>query len=448
MTLCDAQNPWGASWAPDDTIVFGQGPDGIFRVSADGSAPEVLIPVDAAIGESAQGPQLLPGGKAALFTLGVGGDWDEAQVVVQSLDTGERSVLVEGGSDVRYVPTGHLVYALAGTLLAVPFDLVRLEVTGGPVPILEGVMRSTVNTGAAHFSVSDTGSLVFVAGISVAQSTFVWVDRQGGAEALPAPPRPYSRPRLSPDGQRVAVDIEGDIWVYDIPRGTLTRLTFDGSNSTPAWTPDGKRLAFSSTRAGPASLFWKLADGSGEAERLTTSEGQGHHIESFSPDGKVLAFHAHHTGQDIWVLPLEGERKPRPFLQTPAEEWGSEFSPDGRWLAYMSNESGRNEIYVQPFPGPAGKFQISTEGGSFPVWARNGELFYRNGDKMMAVDITTSPSFTAGNARLLFEGQYQSYDVTADAERFLMIREGEQGATRLNVVLNWFEELKRLVPTD
>jgi Tol biopolymer transport system component len=279
-------------------------------------------------------------------------------------------------------------------------------------------------------------------------------------QPLAAPPRPYETPRLSPDGRLVAVGTltPTEIWVYDIPRGALSRLTFEGGQQ-PLWSPDGKRIAFRSPRAGkPPNLFWKPADGSGAEERLTTSE-HAQFTESWSPDGQFIAFMdiAPTTGLDIWILPLEGDREPRPFLQTPFQESMARFSPDGRWLAYASDESGRTEIYVRPFPGPGGKWQISTEGGTEPFWARSGELFYRNGNQLMAVETRTQPSspaiFSAGTPRLLFEGLYvasSDYDVTADGQRFLMIKPVAQegaAATQIHVVLNWFEELKRRVPT-
>jgi Tol biopolymer transport system component len=337
-------------------------------------------------------------------------------------------------------------------------------------------MAATGNTWGAHFSISDQGSLVYVPGAAGGdESTLVWVDRKGAEQPLAAPPRPYNVPRLSPDGRLLAVATLTlpEIWLYDIPRGTLSRLTFEGGQR-PLWSPDGKRIAFRSARAGkPPNLFWKPADGSGAEERLTTSD----HLQtlhSWSPDGQVLAFtdNAPTTGLDIWVLPLEGDpssreagsgqgRKPRPFLQTTFAESAAKFSPDGRWLAYQSDESGRNEIYVQPFPGPGGKWQISTEGGTEPWWARNGEIFYRNGNQLMVVETRTQPGsqpiFSAGTPRKLFEGPYvttgiaiTNYDVTADGQRFLMIKPvAQQGAaaTQIHVVLNWFEELKRRVPS-
>ena len=464
QTMCNyreiaGQGPLGLSWTPNgDALIFG-GYYGLFRVSADGGTPEVVASAVKDVEHYHAWPQVLPGGKAVLFTVG---QESGTSVGLLSLETGERRTLIERGGRARYVPTGHLVYGWEDKLLAAPFDLDQLQLTGPPAVVLEGIAIYIRELGQTAFSVSESGSLVYIPG-GLSQRTLVWVDRQGAVEPLAAPPRVYDDPRLSPDGQRLAVQIgpEGnsDIWIYDIPRGTLTRLTFEGGD-IPRWMPDGKRVAFGSRRAGgPENLFWKAADGSGPAEQLTESERR-QLPSSWSPDGQVLAFGELHptTGYEIWVLPLQGERKPRPFLQTQFSERAPVFSPDGHWLAYTSNESGRSEVYVQPYPGPGGKWQISNEGGNEPLWAKNGrELFYRDGDKMMAVPVTTQPTFRAGAPTLLFEGQYHNdfnwsppnYDVTPDGQRFLMIQPGEQeAATQINVVLNWFEELKRLAPTD
>jgi Tol biopolymer transport system component len=351
--------------------------------------------------------------------------------------------------------------------MATSFDPQRLEVTGTAVPVVEGVLQSPV-AGAAQYSISSTGSLVYVpGGVQATQLSMVWVDRHGIEQPLAAPERAYFAPHLSPDGRRIAVGItesEFQTWLYDLSRETLTRFTFEGSyNPASVWTPDGKRIAFESNKEGTPNIFWQLADGSGGLERLNTSE----HIQvpmSWSPDGKLLALMEVNptTGVDIWVLrmgdPSAGPgqvRKAQPFLRTPFNEGAPRFSPDGRWLAYMSNESGRYEIYVQPYPGPGGKWQISTEGGTEPVWNPKGrELFYRSGDKVMAVDIGTQPGFAAGKPRMLFEGQYElspvqidNYDVSPDGQRFLMLKPTEQAAlTQINVVLNWFEELKQKAP--
>jgi len=461
VTLGSAAAPDGASWGSHGMIAFAPTAVAVLhQVSDAGGSSQPLTRLEQ--GESShRWPELLPGGKAVLFAGGsVIGNWVNTQIAVQSLGRGERRNLVQGGTTPHYTTSGHLVYAQGGTLMAVPFDSQRLELIGKAVPVVEGVLQST-SSGASQYSVSGTGSLIYVpGGVQATQRKLVWIDRKGMEQPLPAAAHPYRYPRLSPDGQRLAVTIEeseSHIWLYDLRRDTLTRLTFEGAvNLMGAWTPDGKRIAFGSTRAGPQNLFWQAADGSGSAEQLTTSEYVST-PNSWSADGQALAFVEIHpdTGIDIWVLRLS-DHKVQPFLRTPFNEGGPWFSPDGHWLAYMSDESGRAEIYVQLYPGPGGKWQISTDGGTEPVWNPKGrELFYRSGDKMMAVDITTQPSFSAGKPRMLFEGRYvptpasfANYDVSPDGEHFLMLKvsEGQQAATQINVVLNWFEELKHRVP--
>ncbi|HVS88108.1 MAG TPA: protein kinase [Candidatus Acidoferrum sp.] len=462
LTLGDAANPQGASWGSQGIIAFAPTQTSpLQQVSEAGGAPQPLTRLEK--GEVAhRWPEFLPGGKAVLFAASTAGfNWANAPVAVQSVGTGERRNLIAGGTQPRYVASGHLIYAQGGSLTAVPFDPQRLAITGAAVPVVESVLQSRIS-GAAQYSFSATGSLVYVpGGVQADQSRLAWVSRTGAEQPVAAPARAYLFPRLSPDGRRVAVAIEeqeAQIWLYDLSRETLTRFTFEGNaNLNPAWTPDGKRIAFQSIREGAPNIFWQLADGSGGLERLTTSE-QTHVPVSWSPDGQLLAFIEVNrtTGWDIWVLRL-GDRKAQPFLRTLFNESAPRFSPDGRWLAYISNESGRYEIYVQPYPGPGGKWQISTEGGTEPAWNPNGrELFYRSGDKMMAVDIATQPGFTAGKPRVLFEGRYEptpatspNYDVSPDGQRFLMLKSAEAGEaapTQIYVVLNWFEELKRRVP--
>jgi Tol biopolymer transport system component/predicted Ser/Thr protein kinase len=461
LTLGNAGAPRGASWGSQGIIAFAPtGSSALQQVSDAGGTPQPLSRAEKG-DVSHRWPEFLPGGKAVLFAVGAGGtNYDNAQVAVQSVGTGERRNLVQGATQPRYAPSGHLVYAHGGNLMAVPFDPQRLTATGAAVPVLEGVLQLSI--GAAQYSFSATGSLFYIPGsVQGARQRLVWVSRNGAEQPLVAPAHAYRGPRLSTDGRRVAVAIEEQdrqTWLYDLSRETLTRLTFEGNaNFSLAWTPDGKRIAFESNKEGPSNLFWQLADGSGGLERLTTSD----HTQvpmSWSPDGQLLAFLEVNptTGNDIWVLRMS-DRKAQPFLRTPFNEGAPRFSPDGRWLAYISDESGRYEIYVQPYPGPGGKWQISTEGGTEPVWNPNGrELFYRVGDKMMAVDIATQPGFAAGKPRMLFEGQYlpapataPNYDVSPDGQRFLMIKASEQAQapTQINVVLNWFEELKQKVPT-
>ncbi|MDA2925063.1 hypothetical protein MYX65_10525, partial [Acidobacteria bacterium AH-259-L09] len=471
VTLCEAGNPYGASWGPDDRIVFGQGSEGIWQVPATGGTKQLLISVDATKDESAHGPQILPGEKAMLFTLRSGGvSWDDAQILVESLQTGERKVLINGGRDARYVPTGHLLYAQAGTLLAVPFDLARLEVTGGPVPIIEDVSQAT-STGAAQFSFSGLGSLIYVPGglSSEPEGTLVWVDRVRRVEPIVEKPLLFPRyPRLSPDGRRLALTTgpgdAGDLWVYDLAGRPPYPLAFEGHNDRAVWTPDSKRVAFGSTRAGPGNLFWIPADGSTlDPESLLTSPNR-QLPRCWSPDGRELIFlQTSPDGNDIMALPIEGEREPRLVLRTeypvtPNEGGaGAALSPDGRWLAYVSGVTGGPEIWVRPYPGPGAPSRISPNGGLEPVWGPKGrEIFYLEGDKMMAVKIETDPEFRFEPPEVLFEESYlntnrPSYDVGPDG-RFLMIQRVEQteeasAPTQLIIVQNWFEELKRLVPT-
>jgi serine/threonine-protein kinase len=436
----------------------------LWKVSAVGGQPEpltTLLPGET----SHRWPQFLPDGKTIVFTVGTSGNYDEAQIAVQRLDSGEHKIVVRGGTSGRYVPTGHLVYYRAGTLMAVPFEVDALEVKGSAAPVIEGVLGNPL-FGTAQFTFSGSGSLAYLPGGSqfVTQTMF-WVNRQGVATPLPAPPRPYRAPKLSPDGRLVAVGIGNDVWIYEIARDTLTRLTFEKSNAGTAanWTPDSKRIVFPSDRAGPVNLFWKPVDGSGPEERLTTSPNL-HRASSFSPDGRFHVFTEvdSKTASDLWILPMDGDRKPRVFLQTPAAESSGQFSPDGRWIAYVSNESGRPEVYVRPFPGPGGKWQISSEGGTELAWNPKGkELFYRTGaqkEEMMVVDYQTEPTFSAGKPRLLFEGNYVAnaptsggafYSVSPDGQRFLMTQVPEQqqsSLTQVNMVLNWFEEVKQKVP--
>jgi eukaryotic-like serine/threonine-protein kinase len=451
QTLADDSTPEGATWSSQGTIVFSHGAQFLQQVSDAGGIPQPLTHLEK--GEIGNvWPQVLPGGKAVVFEGGQG-------IVAQPIETSERRNLTQGGASPRYLSSGYLIYAQAGNLMAVPFDPQRLKVKGTAVPVVQDVMQDPAAPAPAQYSVSATGSLVYVPGSAQAsQSKLVWVSRNGAEQPLPAPARDYGQPRVSPDGRRVALASGGQIWLYDLARDTLTRFTFEGGlNGVPAWTPDGKRIAFSSDRGGSLNLFWQMADGSGGLERLTTSE-RVQAPSSWSPNGQLLSFAEFDPRPTIWVLRLS-DRKAQPFLQTTANELTPQFSPDGRWMAYVSNESGRNEIYVQPYPGPGGKWQISTDGGMEPVWNRNGrELFYRSGDKMMAVDVTAQPSFVAGKPKMLFEGHHVSdtsvpfpeFDVSPDGQRFLMLKpvaQEQAAATQINVVLNWSEELKRLAPT-
>jgi len=465
----EATNLRGVSWEVDGTLLAG-GVTGVYRVSVNGGTLEQIISI--AEGEFAYFPRLMPDGDTIVFSInspGVGPD--QATVVAQSISTGERTVLIEGGHDARYVPTGHLVYAFGNSLFAVAFDPETLTVSSGAVPGVEGVMRapggtSGASTGAANYSISDNGTLVYIEGTSqTAGNMLVWVDREGSEEPIDAPPRAYTSPRISPDGTRVALnprDDEWDIWIWDFERGTLTRLTFDpGEDEFPAWSPDGERIVFSSSRdggtAGNTNLFWKAADGTGSVELLVSHEGQIFPTSFLSDATGVLTYGSGPTGgaDDIGVF-LFGEDAATFLLNDEFGEATPEISPDGNWLAYTSDESGQEEIYVRPFPDiDAGRWQVSTNGGAYPLWARDGqELFYRDGNAVMAVSIETDSSFTAGNPEIVFEGEYaevqggRAYDVSPDGERFLMLKPVDDVAAmrRVIIVENWFEELRRLAP--
>ena len=476
VPLCEAQTPTGASWHPDGTILFGQGGDGIWQVASDGGTPETVVAYDPESGSLAAWPQRLPGHNAVLFTVRSTESLDASRIVVQSLDTGERRVIIEGGSAARYLPSGHLVFHRERTLFAVAFDLARLEVVGSQVPVVEdvwdaGLSYTSVWT-VGQFDVSREGTLVYLPVWGNPERrvrTLTWVTRQGEDTPVDVPARPYRYPRISPDGRRVAVDALGqerDLWTLDLERTTLTRLTVDPLiDEYPVWTPDGERLIFASARATPPlELFWISADGAGQPEPL----GQGGLPLAVSPDGQHLVFR---TGspEDLHVLSLNGDHAVRPLLETPAAELNADISPDGQWIAYDSDQSGELEVYVRPFPDVGGdRWQVSVGGGTRPVWARTGsELFYwATGGGMMAVPVHLARRFEPGRATMLFDGPYfigeidvlasrartfgRTFDVAPDGQRFLMVKEAGDDTSRLAqiiVVENWTEELKRLVPT-
>ena len=340
--------------------------------------------------------------------------------------------------------------------MAVPFDLESLTSTGPSSRLAEQV---STFFGRNHFTVSMDGSMIYSSG-NRETAKLVWVDRQGEATPVSAPAHVYWDPRLSPDGRRVAVnrwDTGSEIWLLELARGTLTRLIVNpGDDETPFWSPDGRWLAFASRRMGqPRTLYRKRVDSNEAVESLWTSDHH-FHVECWSADGRsiIVTDSDPTTLDDLWLISLEDEISAQPLVQTQFHEFGGRISPDGRWLAYTSRESGRNEVYVQAFPALGNKTQVSTKGGSQPVWARNGkELFYRGEGKVMAVTVTPGESFAITLPKALFADQYlnpaakhTSYDVSRDGKRFLMLQSGTQNRTSLNVVFNWFEEVKRLAP--
>jgi serine/threonine-protein kinase len=457
MNLCETEVPNGASWADDGTMVH-DAQNAIWEVSENGGVPKKLTG-GGDYREYYWGPRKLPGGRALLMSVNESlRNWDDAAIVLERLDTGERKTLVEGGSDARYVPTGHLVYAVSSTLFALPFDLRNLEVTGSPVPVVEGVMRTTGTTGVAQFSVSEDGTLAFVPGDARTEESLFWVDRTGQASPLTSRTAHYATPRVSPDGRRLAVTITGgegpDVWIVDLERETFTQLTTDGASLFPDWSPDGEWIALSSN----SDLLRMRSDFSGVTERLLEREGLQVHPR-WRPDGRGIVFQdGVAQAADLWALDLEDDAEPHFFLQTPANEAQPDLSPDGRYIAYHSSVSGgTSQIFVQPSSGPGARVQISPDGGVSPRWSPAGdEIFYVNVERqaLMAVAIQTDRELEPGVPRFLFgwpfgPGFSREYDVSSDGLRFVVVgtnESNEEPAERIQIVLNWHEELKRLVP--
>ncbi len=460
-SLCDLGGPGVATWDVQDWIAFSDptGSGAIYRVPAAGGEPETLALPDPQQGDLFYHyPEILPGAKALLFTVVHGSG---SNVAVLSLDTGEQETLIEGGSNAHYAPTGHLVYRAAGTtttLMAVPFDLDGLSVTGDSVTLLENIRSHAWPLSELDLSFSEEGTLIYVPSGTSVERSLVWVDPEGNESLVTEERRNFAAPRISPDGTQIALTIleqnaPNNVWIYDLRADSFRRLTFEGANGAQTWSPDGKWIAFQSNRDGPANLYRRLADGSGSAERLTTTQSLQMTI-SWSSDGSALT-HTQAGSFDTWVLPMEGDSKSQRLIT--GGLWAT-FSPDGQWLAYSVFERGQPNIYVSPYQEPEVKWLVSgEEGGAQPVWSPDGtELFYRSGDKMLVVSVQTGPTLSTGKPRVLFERSYvsssisvgyQYYDISPDGKRFLMMKEAAE-STQINVVLNWFEELKRLVPTD
>ncbi len=468
-TICDAADLRGGSWGVDGTIVFAPNRNsGIWRVPEAGGEPVKLT--DAGTGEGSRSPshrwpQLLPDGKTALFTATAkNDDYSAARIVAVSLETGEEKVVLQGGTFARYVPTGHIAFARSGTLMGVPFDAEKLVVTGSPIPILEG-LTGMPGMGSVQYAFSQTGTFLFLFGGAGGEEEIpIWIDREGKESPVSQHKRDYDDLRVAPDATRIAARIfdktNSDVWILEIERDMFTRLTVDEAvDRFPLWSPDGKWIVFASQRGSSAlNLFRQLADGTGEAERLTTSDNR-QVPWSFSPDGSILVFEESRpkTDADILYLRLDGEdRKPEVFLATSFVEVGPAVSPDGKWIAYGSNESGEFEIYVRPFLRPGAKVKISEGRGWVPKWSPDGaEIFYRGEGKLMAVAVSVQDDvFRAQNPRQLFElkgsGYSFSYDVAPDGNRFLFQRaagEAKEQSLQPTVVVNWFEELKAKAPS-
>ena len=454
QSLCQLAGVRGLTWESPQTILFNGGrAAGLFRVSAAGGTPAPVTMLGTGDLEH-DFPQVLPGGKSVVFTLSQAGAIGSPRIVAQSLETGARREIAAGAGG-RYLPTGHLVYVRGGSLFAVPFDVARLEPTGTPTVVLQDVRQTQFGTPQIDYSA--TGSIAYVpTAAREHQDTLVWLDDKGIEDPTAVSAQDVWMPRLAPDLRRVLIVSQEDVWLSDVTLGRRSRLTVEGASAFPVWSPTGTRFAYRSNRSGRFEMYVKSVDGATAEQRIPTEHNANIPL-SWSPDGRWLAAVAvsDATHNDIWVYAMDGRSPARPFLQTEFREGAPTFSPDGGWIAYASDQSGRSEIYMRPFPGQGEELMISTGGGSEPLWARkSGRLFYRQGDAMMAVDVTTSPSVTVGPPRRLFERRYNrsngywpDFDVTADGRRLLMVKGiAPEASTRINVVLNWFEELKRLAP--
>jgi serine/threonine protein kinase/Tol biopolymer transport system component len=517
-----------AAWGSHDTLVFGVAPASLMLMPIAGGMPQDVPIIDPQRMERWGGePQFLPDSKTVLFSMRTSDvdSFNDYRIAAYSLETMKRKILVDGGTKAMYLPNGQLVYVRAGSLWAAPFDPATLSITGRAVPVLHDVYENAVD-GTAQFAISATGSLAYAPGGEVAGARrVVWVDRRGQEEALPLPPRSYLHPRMSPNGRQILIEVEGpnhDVFLYDMSRSALTKLTSDGSSHAPLWTPDGRQITFRAGMPDPFTMWRMPSDRSASPERLTAirmpqigftqpsampgggsmpgantmsaampqqdgstaasmpqtrgsvppampqagsmSNAVQQSAGGWSPDGRVLAFTQVNPDTDGDIYVFDGlRRSARSFAQTKFNEGSPRFSPDGRWISYSSDESGQSEIYVQEYPGPGPKIQVSTDGGTDAVWKPNGgELYYRTGDRMMVVSVETKPTFRPGRPRMLWEGRYNhgqnsmcgppgpgssNYDVTADGGRFLMVKEGERDAppTEIRVVPKWAEEVARLV---
>jgi serine/threonine-protein kinase len=448
QTLTEAANVYGADWGPGDTIIFAER-EGLHLslVSAAGGEKQVLLR------GSFSSPKFLPDGSGVLLT-------EAGSVVLFVPETGEKITLIERGIAPHYVPSGHLIYTTASGVMAVPFDLVTNSIIGPVVPVLDDVRREA--NWFPQLAFSADGWLAYIPGTDMGISTPVWVDRNGIEEPIPLPPQRYGSFRLSPDGSQVALIIDGatsDVWLFDFERATQPRrLTVGGHKTPPIWSPDGRRVAFgmlnSSNQGALGGIFQQGIDG-GQIFPMVPDFAQWIAPDIWTADGLILfdAFHDLDTGSDIWFARLGAADEPEPFARTTASEWGATISPGGRFVAYTSDESGKYQIYVKSFPPTEAKWTISAGYGEEPRWSAAGdEIFYRRGEQWLSVPVETDPEFEAGIPQVIFEGPYinvpgLSYDVTPDAQRFFLLKQPDQPpATRIHVVANWFEELKRLAP--
>jgi serine/threonine-protein kinase len=446
VDLAEVGGAQGASFAPDGSMIFnGQHGEGLWRVAAGDARPSPVTKVDDAAGQAGHHwPHVLPDGKHLLYTVELDGKpYSEAQIVISAIDGSDSRVLITAGSDARYIPTGHILYWREGSLWGVPFDLSTRQLNGTAVVILPDVMASEAN-GQAHYSISANGTLVYVPGRDTQQErSLMLVDRAGTAKPLTTERRAFETVAVAPDGRRLVVTLTAandSLWTMELDRPSLTRITYEAENALPAWSPDGSRLALSRHKGGePRQLFVMPSDGSTSPTRLHQSS-RNESPFTWTGNGDVMAYvRTEAAGNDIWVVNMSGERKPRPLLATRFNENHPRFSPDGRWIAYASDESGRTEVYVRPFPGPGQKRLVSSDGGTEPRWRGDArEIYYRRGDAVLAVAVTQSPEWTVSVPTVLFKGPYgidplwSRWDVLPDGQRFVVVQDFAQPRTALH----------------
>jgi len=474
LTLCDTGSSRGASWCEDGSIIAAlNSVGGLSRIPAAGGTPQPLTNPDEKGERSHRWPQILPGGQAVLFTVQKSfTSFEDFQIAVLSLRTGQWKVVQRGGYFGRYLPSGHLVYIHQGTLFGAPFDAARLEIRGTPAPLLEDVAANSA-AGGGQFDFSLTGTLVYSSGKWESESrTIAWLDRAGKIQPLLATPGSYFDPHLSPDGKWLALAVNtgssGDISVFDLARQSVARITFTGEgNRQPVWTPDGKHIVYAST-VGVGALWWIRADGAGEPQKLIESKG-GPMPNSFSSDGRWLAYRVSSpasSGYDIWTVPLDisDPERPKPgkpvlFLSSPAGAMAPAFSPDGRWMAYESGETGSYESYVRPFPGSGGKWQISSGGARYCLWSRStSELVYVTfeGRILVVAYSVKGDSFAAEKPRpwpgppVVATMNYNSpFDLSPDGKRLVVFprpEAEENGSLHVTFLFNFFDEVRRKLP--
>jgi eukaryotic-like serine/threonine-protein kinase len=447
VTLADAPSQRGADWGDNGLIVFAPiARAGLFLVSENGGVPEALsTPDEQRLETSHINPRWLPGGRTVIY-VARGETQADRRIAAFSFKDRRSRPLLAGDADPRYLSSGHLTFLHQGNLMAVPFSVDRLEPMGTLAPAVERV---------AAYGVSNNGLLMYAPVSPTPGAGLVWVDRRGQTTDIVAPVRNYRTPRLSPDGGRVALTIataeQSNIWIFDLLRDALVRVTFDGWNGWPVWSRDGREMIYASNRSGTSwDIYRKSSDGTGvEASVLIKPLLQIPH--ALATERGLLALTE--IGPASFHTAMFSMRDGA--LKTKAKNaWTPSLSPDGRWLAYTSNDSGRYEVYVQPTSGAEGRWQISTEGGVEPVWSASGsELFYRHGDHVLAVDVAANSTFEYGKPHKIFEGRYalgevkddtRAYDVAPDGQRFLMLRPERAPSTGLKVVVNWYAELQRL----